>query len=1065
MATVDLFKGTIVFEGDWSQNNSYSFMENARQPMVVYNKKAYVAIDYTNDGVEPDSDKAWYCLPSGDSSGGITDVEIDSDDETIFVVKKEIVDGVVKYTLRAVGAKGEKGDTGPQGEIGPEGPQGIQGEKGDKGDPGETFKILGYYADEASLIAAHPTGKGGDFYLVGQGFLYTWMDTDNSWVNVGQFQGPKGDKGDTGEQGPQGPQGEQGIQGEKGDKGDKGDTGIQGPKGDQGEQGIQGPAGKDGLNGVDGNDGKGLDGLTSTTTYDLSLGSKTFTTNLTSDETAINLQYIRITSKTNPANFVEGQITSFSGNQLVVNIDYAVGSGNFKSWIFSVIGRPGRDASNAASKQEAIVFNPCLNGDPTQGDPITNGYMKMISTAEDKKAVGGISFDTENEAFTGLLANQTYEVTAMIGVRTTAQPSYNRYSPQWSGTTTSGDKFAMTADNLDGINGSFANGQFTANAVTGMVTTKPYWHDGAVINVAVNGAIRPNRSVICKTITNNNTWVFFSQDVIPNNSWVLAQNQQNQLVRQPIDSKNFSFSGATNVGDSTTGKWKNWSQPIGTRGSYVTLGGIINDKWSVCIGEGYAGTSVKISSDGVNFTDSEAFASMTLRMNSSVIIGDTLIMIDATSANKGKGVAINLATKKVIGNFELPKPSDVTTQIVTQVTSGKILSGGNPVDACAAVMQFGFDGQGNWDCIRVAPANNPTAWVGVDTNIRSLNSSINCIKGIGYNTSNQLWYLVACKYDSPNQKFDTFFLRGTKPNDLSSFEIIQTIGGQLHGLLRVATLSYNGSKDGDCALLTTSVDLAGVSETKFLSCVDGKNFNYVATDFKPSGGNFVVHPSGLILATTSKTIMECRYSWDGVNFAKMSLNSNCQCDMIPMHNGFIRMDAGYNWYILETTYRYAMTNQTFTPKLLFTGGFELEFAVYPKGTQATWSSVGYTNYYLNADYSVTLAPAPLPINDGHTGDTFQMRFRNINPKESVFLLSAYIVELDNSTQFQVECDNQSAKIYDSPATALTNGVQYISYKAWITTGNELNTGVKLRVSFTDGTNYYMPNTVISIRQL
>ena len=122
------------------------------------------------------------------------------------------------------------------------GPKGEKGDKGDKGDDGTGITILGSYNTEDELYAVYPTGSPGDSYLVG-GDLYVWSDTDSSWKNVGNIQGPKGEKGDAGETGAQGEKGEKGdaftyadftaeqlagLKGEKGDKGDKGDTPIKG---------------------------------------------------------------------------------------------------------------------------------------------------------------------------------------------------------------------------------------------------------------------------------------------------------------------------------------------------------------------------------------------------------------------------------------------------------------------------------------------------------------------------------------------------------------------------------------------------------------------------------------------------------------------------------------------------------------------------------------------------------------------------------------------------------------------------------------------------------------------
>ncbi|VDG18255.1 hypothetical protein [Lactobacillus brevis] [Lactiplantibacillus mudanjiangensis] len=91
------------------------------------------------------------------------------------------------------------------------GPQGVQG---DKGDPGLNVRMRG-------RIAALPAiATEGDTYFVGTA-LHTY--TNGEWIDLGDFQGPKGAQGD------------QGIQGVQGDTGKQGDQGIQGIQGPQGE--------------------------------------------------------------------------------------------------------------------------------------------------------------------------------------------------------------------------------------------------------------------------------------------------------------------------------------------------------------------------------------------------------------------------------------------------------------------------------------------------------------------------------------------------------------------------------------------------------------------------------------------------------------------------------------------------------------------------------------------------------------------------------------------------------------------------------------------------------------
>lgn len=109
--------------------------------------------------------------------------------------------------------KGPQGLQGPIGPVGPQGPQGI------KGDTGAGLTLMGEYNSFDELITAHPTGEGGDAYLI-QGEIWYWAEENNTWMNAGALQGPAG---------PQGVQGIQGIQGPQGETGPQGPQGIRGP--------------------------------------------------------------------------------------------------------------------------------------------------------------------------------------------------------------------------------------------------------------------------------------------------------------------------------------------------------------------------------------------------------------------------------------------------------------------------------------------------------------------------------------------------------------------------------------------------------------------------------------------------------------------------------------------------------------------------------------------------------------------------------------------------------------------------------------------------------------------
>lgn len=57
--------------------------------------------------------------------------------------------------------------------------------------------ILGVYDKWADFIKAHPKGKNGDTYLVGDRII-TWDPLKNDWYDAGPVRGEKGDQGDVG---------------------------------------------------------------------------------------------------------------------------------------------------------------------------------------------------------------------------------------------------------------------------------------------------------------------------------------------------------------------------------------------------------------------------------------------------------------------------------------------------------------------------------------------------------------------------------------------------------------------------------------------------------------------------------------------------------------------------------------------------------------------------------------------------------------------------------------------------------------------------------------------------
>ena len=301
---------------------------------------------------------------------------------TSLTVNVDLVGGsgtFASWTITATGVVGPTGSQGIQGVTGPQGPQGIQGVTGTNGAVGATGAQgpqgpqgatgntgLSYAALTSSTSQAVGAGirsfgtnlsatqtafsvgervrvfntANPSNFMEGPISTFTGNSLDvniDSWGGSGTYTSWKistaGSRGPTGETGPQGPQGPQGIQGATGTNGAVGATGNIGPIGPTGPQGTT---------------GLGYAALTSTTSYAVGTGIRTFTTNLSATQTAFAVgQRVRVSNPATPSNFMEGPISTFTGTALSVNVDYTGGSGTYTSW--NISAAPGPVGSTGAT--------------------------------------------------------------------------------------------------------------------------------------------------------------------------------------------------------------------------------------------------------------------------------------------------------------------------------------------------------------------------------------------------------------------------------------------------------------------------------------------------------------------------------------------------------------------------------------------------------------------------------------------------------------------------------------------------------------------------------------------
>ena len=110
---------------------------------------------------------------------------------------------------------------------------------------------------------------------------------------------------------------------------------IQGPPGPVGATGPVGGTGATGSTGIQGPPGPGYT-ATSTTSFAVSTGSKSFTTQS-------GLAYTvgaraRAASNGAPSNWMDGQVTAYSGTTLTINVDTTSGAGSYADWNLNITG-------------------------------------------------------------------------------------------------------------------------------------------------------------------------------------------------------------------------------------------------------------------------------------------------------------------------------------------------------------------------------------------------------------------------------------------------------------------------------------------------------------------------------------------------------------------------------------------------------------------------------------------------------------------------------------------------------------------------------------------------------
>lgn len=209
------------------------------------------------------------------------------------------------------------------------------------------FTVVDFYNDMSTKFDVDPysamfLGKDGVHpniagHRVMSKFYTPYLEANGS-LGVPYAVTAFGSSGTVGPQGPQGTQGAQGATGAQGNQGTQGVRGYQGYQGYQGSNGAQGATGAQGNQGATGAQGASYT-TTSTTSVAIGTGSKTLTVSAGLGYAVGQILIISYT--TTPTNYMVGQVTSYSGTSLVVNVTNISGSGTFTAWTITPAGAVG----------------------------------------------------------------------------------------------------------------------------------------------------------------------------------------------------------------------------------------------------------------------------------------------------------------------------------------------------------------------------------------------------------------------------------------------------------------------------------------------------------------------------------------------------------------------------------------------------------------------------------------------------------------------------------------------------------------------------------------------------
>jgi hypothetical protein len=197
----------------------------------------------------------------------------------------------------------------------------------------------------------------------------------------------------------------------------------------------------------------------STSSITIGNGSRTFTVD--ADLAYIPLQEVLIVY--DPSNHMHGEVTSYSGTTLVVDVNHHTGSGTYTSWVINLDGIPIDAITGVGTANEISYF--------TSGQVIASLPVATYPSLTELARVKGVGSQVVGTTDTNTLTNK--RITARIGTTTSsATPTIN---------TDNVDFYSLTAQTVDitsfttNLSGTPTDGQTLWIAITGTAARAITW--------------------------------------------------------------------------------------------------------------------------------------------------------------------------------------------------------------------------------------------------------------------------------------------------------------------------------------------------------------------------------------------------------------------------------------------------------------------------------------------------------------------------------------------------------------------------------------------------------------